>query len=242
MVLLARQSRGWRVRHSLHCALQESGDREAGSGARAPEAAVQAASLAAPPAQAVAALPCPSPRRHRPVVRASSANGVDIIRRPAGSGWKSPPPIQGCPGLDAAGGGSPWKRRRASYPPRSALAPPVIPIKGKRRRDRPARVGSALSSGYETLDFDQQSPSVAEAEQVSDSVERKCFDQYDQICVHVRCFPCWWRLVAQWQPSYKRGFAMQAPLAILAGILGVMAFFAGYDWRWLLGAAVIVSN
>jgi hypothetical protein len=31
---------------------------------------------------------------------------------------------------------------------------------------------------------------------------------------------------------------MQAPLAILAGILGVMAFFAGYDWR----AAVIVSN
>jgi hypothetical protein len=49
-------------------------------------------------------------------------------------------------------------------------------------------------------------------------------------------------LLAQWQPSYKRGFAMQAPLAILAGILGVMAFSAGYDWRWLLGVAVIVSN
>ena len=49
-------------------------------------------------------------------------------------------------------------------------------------------------------------------------------------------------MFAQWQPSYKRGFAMQAPLAILVGILGVMAFFAGYDWRWLLGVAVIVSN
>jgi hypothetical protein len=86
-------------------ALRRTGDREAGGGARAPQAAARAASLAAPPARAVAALSWLS-SRHRPVVRACSANGAGRIRRRAGSvrrcgTWTT---IQGSSGPDAGAG------------------------------------------------------------------------------------------------------------------------------------------
>jgi hypothetical protein len=48
--------------------------------------------------------------------------------------------------------------------------------------------------------------------------------------------------LAEWKPAYKRGFAMQAPLAVLGFLLGLLAWWKTGDWRWLLGAALIVAN
>jgi Domain of unknown function (DUF1772) len=49
-------------------------------------------------------------------------------------------------------------------------------------------------------------------------------------------------LLTQWKPSYARGFAMQATLAVLGGAMGAMAWWETRDGLWLAGAVVLVAN
>ena len=49
-------------------------------------------------------------------------------------------------------------------------------------------------------------------------------------------------LLIEWQPAYKRGFAMQAPLAVVGFLLGLLAWWQTGAWQWLLGAVVLIAN
>jgi hypothetical protein len=49
-------------------------------------------------------------------------------------------------------------------------------------------------------------------------------------------------LLAEWKPAYKRGYVMQASLAVVGGLFGLVAFLSTLDWRWLLGAIVLLAN
>ncbi len=49
-------------------------------------------------------------------------------------------------------------------------------------------------------------------------------------------------LLAEWKPAYRRGFAMQASLSVVGSVLGGLAWWQTSDWRWLLGAVVLITN
>lgn len=49
-------------------------------------------------------------------------------------------------------------------------------------------------------------------------------------------------LLAQWKPAYKRGFAMQAPLAVVGFVLGVVAWRLTGGVFFLIGGALLLAN
>ena len=49
-------------------------------------------------------------------------------------------------------------------------------------------------------------------------------------------------LLTEWKPAYKRGFAMQASLAVIGFLLGLITWWQAGDWRWLSGAALLIAN
>ena len=49
-------------------------------------------------------------------------------------------------------------------------------------------------------------------------------------------------MLRQWKPSYTRGFAMQASLALASALFGLLAVWWTRDWRWFVGGALIFAN
>ncbi len=49
-------------------------------------------------------------------------------------------------------------------------------------------------------------------------------------------------LLLEWKPSYKRGFAMQAPLALVGCIFGMIAWWYAREASFLVGAILMIAN
>jgi hypothetical protein len=49
-------------------------------------------------------------------------------------------------------------------------------------------------------------------------------------------------LLTEWKPAYKRGFAMQGPLAMLGFVLGGIAWWQSGVLAFLIGALLILAN
>ncbi len=49
-------------------------------------------------------------------------------------------------------------------------------------------------------------------------------------------------LLAEWKPAYKRGTAMQAPLAVIGFLLGLVAWWQTGHLGWALGGVLMLAN
>jgi hypothetical protein len=49
-------------------------------------------------------------------------------------------------------------------------------------------------------------------------------------------------LLAEWKPAYKRGYIMQASLAVIGFLLGLLAWWATGRMAFAIGALLIVAN
>jgi hypothetical protein len=49
-------------------------------------------------------------------------------------------------------------------------------------------------------------------------------------------------LLEQWKPSYRRGFAIQASLALIGGLLGLITAVISGHWVWLAPGLLMLAN
>jgi len=49
-------------------------------------------------------------------------------------------------------------------------------------------------------------------------------------------------MLKQWKPSYAGAAPMQASLAALSGVLGLLTALVTGEWLWVLGAILILAN
>jgi hypothetical protein len=49
-------------------------------------------------------------------------------------------------------------------------------------------------------------------------------------------------LLAEWKIAYPRGYLLQAPLAMLGGVLGILAWYQLARFGFLIGATLMLAN
>jgi hypothetical protein len=49
-------------------------------------------------------------------------------------------------------------------------------------------------------------------------------------------------LLEEWKVSYDAGYTMQATLAVASAVLGFLVALSYSDWRWIVGALLMLAN